>query len=118
MTFRRLVYLPDRGTYLPEDKVPPGEAACSISGTELRERLADGRDLPVWFTPPEIAAELRRARPPDSAPVPDGTRGSARPGARAGPEPDTAAPGLLAGLRRLRPRGPRPLSLEPERHGD
>jgi sulfate adenylyltransferase len=55
------VYLPDRGAYLPEDEVPPGDTAFSISGTELRERLAEGRDLPVWFTPPEIAAELRRA---------------------------------------------------------
>ena len=60
ITFRRLVYLPDRGAYLPEDEVPPGAAAFAISGTELRERLAEGRDLPVWFTPPEIAAELRR----------------------------------------------------------
>jgi len=60
ITFRRLVYLPDRGAYLPEDEVPPGAAAFAISGTELRERLAEGRDLPVWFTPPEIAAELRQ----------------------------------------------------------
>jgi sulfate adenylyltransferase len=67
LTFRRLVYLPDRGAYLPEDEVPPGDTAFSISGTELRERLAEGRDLPVWFTPPEIAAELRRACPPDAA---------------------------------------------------
>ncbi len=36
----------------------------SISGTELRQRLAEGRDLPTWFTPPEIAAELRRSYPP------------------------------------------------------
>jgi sulfate adenylyltransferase len=63
VAFRQLVYLPDRGTFLPEDEVPPGETACFISGAELRERLADGRDLPIWFTPPEIAAELRGLRP-------------------------------------------------------
>lgn len=61
MTFRRLVYLPDRAAYLPEDEAPPGAAVLSLSGTELRQRLAEGRDLPSWFTPPEIAAELRRA---------------------------------------------------------
>ena len=27
MTFRRLVYQPDRGAYLPEDEVLPGDAA-------------------------------------------------------------------------------------------
>ena len=89
MTFRRLVYLPDRGAYLPEDEVPPGGVAFSISGTELRERLAEGRDLPIWFTPPEIAAELQRARPhPPSLHPPS-----------------------------LEPESPHPSSLEPERHG-
>ena len=98
-------------------RCPPGATAYSISGTELRERLAEGRDLPVWFTPPEIAAELRRACPPDSA-----AGGSAGDGAWAGPGPAEGAPGTLARLRRrnrrpsLRPS--RPSSLEPERHGD
>jgi sulfate adenylyltransferase len=128
LTFRRLVYLPDDGTYLPEDEVPPGVTAFSISGTELRERLAEGRSLPVWFTPPEIAAELRRACPPDSpagGSAGDGFHDSGRTGARTGPEP---AEGTLARLRRRSRRPgpqppplsqPSPLSgLEPERHGD
>ena len=51
--------------------MPPGAAAFAISGTELRERLAEGRDLPVWFTPPEIAAELRRAGPRRPGPGPE-----------------------------------------------
>jgi len=29
----------------------------------LRKRLSDGADLPSWFTPPEIATELRRSFP-------------------------------------------------------
>jgi sulfate adenylyltransferase len=130
MTFRRLVYLPDHGTYLPEDEVPPGVTAFSISGTELRERLAEGRTLPAWFTPPEIAAELRRASPPDGAAGGSAaTGGGASDGARAGLEPDGGAPGRLGRLRRrnrrpsLRLSGPdparlRPPSLEPERHRD
>jgi sulfate adenylyltransferase len=63
MTFPRLVYVPDRDAYLPEDEAPAGTRVLSISGTELRQRLADGQDLPAWFTPPEIAAELRGSYP-------------------------------------------------------
>ncbi len=37
-----------------------------ISGTELRRRLAEGRDIPAWFTFPEVATELRRSYPPRS----------------------------------------------------
>jgi sulfate adenylyltransferase len=61
MTFRRLVYVPSLEAYLAEDEAPAGGPVLSISGTELRQRLAEGRDLPAWFTPPEIAAELRRS---------------------------------------------------------
>jgi sulfate adenylyltransferase len=75
LAFPRLVYLPDRGAYLPENEVPAGAAAFSISGTELRQRLASGRDLPAWFTPPEIAAELRRSYPVNGA---AGVNGTAR----------------------------------------
>jgi sulfate adenylyltransferase len=66
MTFRRLVYVPERGAYLAEDEVPADTRVLSISGTELRQRLAEGRELPPWFTPPEIAAELRRSYPSSS----------------------------------------------------
>jgi sulfate adenylyltransferase len=61
MTFPRLVYVPERAAYLPEDEAPTGARKLAISGTELRQRLAEGRDLPAWFTLPEIAAELRRS---------------------------------------------------------
>ena len=58
--FKRLVYVEGAGTYLPEDEVPPGARVLSISGTLLRRWLAEGRELPEWFSPPEVAAELRR----------------------------------------------------------
>jgi sulfate adenylyltransferase len=64
MPFRRMVYLPDRDAYVTEDEVPPGTRARSISGTEQRQLLAGGGDLPTWFTPPAVAAELRRSYPP------------------------------------------------------
>jgi sulfate adenylyltransferase len=59
LTFPRLVYVPDRDSYMPENEAPANAVALSISGTELRQRLAEGKDLPAWFTHPEIAAELR-----------------------------------------------------------
>jgi len=36
----------------------------NLSGTDLRDRLADGREIPDWFTFPEVAAELRATHPP------------------------------------------------------
>ena len=64
MTFPRLVYVPERDAYMPENEAPAEARVLSISGTELRQRLAEGRELPAWFTPPEIAAELLRSRQP------------------------------------------------------
>jgi sulfate adenylyltransferase len=62
--FREMVYVRDRDAYAPEDEVPKGTAVLTISGTELRRRLAHGHDLPEWFTFPEVAEELRRTHPP------------------------------------------------------
>ena len=64
--FREMVYVEDRDTYMPEDEVPKGERILSISGTEQRRRLNEGTELPSWFTPPAVAAELRRSYPPRS----------------------------------------------------
>jgi len=35
-----------------------------ISGTELRRRLNEGREIPSWFTFPDVARELQRSYPP------------------------------------------------------
>jgi len=64
--FQMVVYLPDEDRYVPEDEVPEGAKTLSISGTELRARLADGREIPEWFTFPRVAEELRRTHPPRS----------------------------------------------------
>ncbi len=64
--FKQLVYVEEMDTYLPVDQVPEGKRTLDISGTELRRRLAEGRDLPGWFTFPEVAEELRRTHPPRS----------------------------------------------------
>jgi len=64
--FRMLVYQPDTDSYAPIDQVEEGVRTLSISGTELRDRLADGREIPEWFTYPEVVGELRRTHPPRS----------------------------------------------------
>jgi sulfate adenylyltransferase len=58
-----MVYLPDRDAYVPEDEVPRPAVVQSLSETELRERLASGREIPSWFSFPEILGELHRAYP-------------------------------------------------------
>ncbi|OLB92601.1 MAG: adenylyltransferase [Actinobacteria bacterium 13_2_20CM_2_66_6] len=64
--FRQMVYVESRDEYMPEDEVPNGARVLSISGTEQRRRLNEGKDLPAWFTPPAVAQELRRSYPPRS----------------------------------------------------
>jgi sulfate adenylyltransferase len=61
-----MVYLPESDSYAPLDDVEEGTRTASISGTELRERLADGREIPEWFTFPKVVEELRRTHPPRS----------------------------------------------------
>jgi sulfate adenylyltransferase len=64
LPFPTMVYLKDQEKYVPEDEVPRGSCALSVSGTELRARLSEGREIPSWLTLPEIARELRRSYPP------------------------------------------------------
>jgi sulfate adenylyltransferase len=64
--FKMMVYAPDQDVYLPEDEVPDDTRVLSISGTELRARLADGREIPDWFSFPEVVRELRKTHPPRS----------------------------------------------------
>ena len=61
---RNMVFVEEMDTYMPEDEVPDGRRVLSLSGTELRRLLSEGRDIPSWFTFPEVAAELRRSHPP------------------------------------------------------
>ncbi len=62
--FKMMVYVEDLDSYVPVDEVPEGKRTLNISGTELRQRLADGRDVPEWFTFADVAQELRRSHPP------------------------------------------------------
>ena len=58
-----MAYLESAKTYVPIERVPDGQAAITVSGREVRERLAGGRELPPWFTFPGVERELRRRHP-------------------------------------------------------
>ncbi len=64
--FKQMVYVQERAQYEPRDEVEEGATILDISGTELRRRLAEGLEIPDWFSFPEVVAELRRTRPPRS----------------------------------------------------
>ena len=64
--FKMMTYVEDRNEYVPIDEVPKGTEVKTLSGTDLRERLATGRDIPSWFSFPEVVEELRRTYPPRS----------------------------------------------------
>jgi len=59
-----LVYAEDLASFLPETEVPGGAKVLKISEQELRRRLAEGREIPEWFSFPEVTRELRRRHPP------------------------------------------------------
>ena len=62
--FKMMVYVEELDSYVADDQVSSGTRALSISGTELRRRLAEGREIPGWFTFSDVADELRRSHPP------------------------------------------------------
>ncbi len=62
--FRMLVYVEDQDEYVPIDEVQEDARVLSISGTDLRKRLAEGREIPEWFTFPDVAAALQQRHPP------------------------------------------------------
>lgn len=61
--FKHMVWVVERAQYEPADEVGEGATVLNISGTELRRRLAEGLEIPEWFSFPEVVTELRKTRP-------------------------------------------------------
>jgi sulfate adenylyltransferase len=61
--FKEMVYVQERGQYVPADEVASGETVLSLSGTELRRRLREGIEIPAWFSYQEVVQELGRSYP-------------------------------------------------------
>ncbi|MEM6589613.1 MAG: bifunctional sulfate adenylyltransferase/adenylylsulfate kinase [Pseudomonadota bacterium] len=66
--FKHMVYVQERAQYEPMDEIADKDnvTILNISGTELRRRLAEGLEIPDWFSFPEVVEELRKTRPPRS----------------------------------------------------
>lgn len=65
LSFQEFAYLPDERRYEEIDNISPGRKIFSLSGTKIREDfLARGRQLPEWFTRPEVSQILSEAYPP------------------------------------------------------
>ena len=61
--FKQMVWVDALAQYRALDTVEKGVSFSDISGTELRRRLADGVEIPNWFSFPEVLKELMRFRP-------------------------------------------------------
>ena len=61
--FKLMVYVKDTGSYTATNEVPEDAEILNVSGTELRELLDKGGDVPEWFSYPDVVEELRKQRP-------------------------------------------------------
>jgi sulfate adenylyltransferase len=62
--FKFMVYLPNEDRYESIDAVEKGTEFKTISGTELRQLLDEGKGIPEWFSYKDVAQELEASRPP------------------------------------------------------
>ena len=61
--FQLMVYVEEKAEYEPIDNVKENETVLNISGTEFRRRLAEGLEIPEWFSYPEVVEALRKRYP-------------------------------------------------------
>jgi sulfate adenylyltransferase len=57
-------YDPRSEVWRPLALIEPGAERDELTDSELGALLDSGAEVPPWFTPPSVARELRRARPP------------------------------------------------------
>jgi len=63
--FKHMVWVAELAQYEAMDEIKDKDdvTILNISGTELRRRLAEGLEIPEWFSFPQVVAELRRTKP-------------------------------------------------------
>jgi sulfate adenylyltransferase len=62
--FSEMVYLPFEDEFRPVESVPQGTQVISLSGTDIRRRIREGRRVPEWATFTGVLEELQKAYPP------------------------------------------------------
>lgn len=61
--FEEMVYLPFEDEFRFLNEVPTNTQTISLSGSDIRERIRIGRNIPQWATFPEVLEELQKAYP-------------------------------------------------------
>ena len=64
--FQFMVYVPEEKKYKALESLDSKVKYETISGTELREKIDNGDDIPKWFSYPEVSNELIKSRSPIS----------------------------------------------------
>jgi sulfate adenylyltransferase len=64
LPFSEVMYDKKNQRYLPVDQVTNNHDVEQISGTQFRKMLRDGDEIPIWFSFPDVIAELRKVYPP------------------------------------------------------
>jgi sulfate adenylyltransferase len=66
VSFEEMVYVEGEDKYIARSQVAEGASVLNLSGTDLRQALRTGADIPAWFSYPEVIDELRQSYPPRS----------------------------------------------------
>ena len=61
--FKEIVYVPEQDCYKTLDEITKDTKFLQISGTQLRNLLKNGSDIPSWFSYKEVIEELRKIYP-------------------------------------------------------
>lgn len=61
--FEEMVYLPFEDEYRPRNEVAEGTQTISMTGTDIRKRIREGRRIPEWATFADVVSELRKSYP-------------------------------------------------------
>ncbi|MFH1156367.1 MAG: bifunctional sulfate adenylyltransferase/adenylylsulfate kinase [Pseudomonadota bacterium] len=64
--FEEMVYLPFEDEHRAASKVPESKERLSLSGSDIRKRIREGKTVPEWATFPEVISELKKSYPPPS----------------------------------------------------
>ncbi len=63
VTFSEVVYDGASDRYVTRDELGDDSEVMNLSGTELRDRLQTGAEIPEWFSYPSVIRELRSSYP-------------------------------------------------------
>ena len=63
VTFQEVIYDGTSDRYMTRDELTDVSEVKNLSGTELRDRLQSGAEIPEWFSFPSVIEELRKSYP-------------------------------------------------------